>query len=453
MVLIKKVLSFFYTKSNFKEKDALMQRQKDIALRNLLAFAREYSPWYKKVLKNVSLRSFTQDNLLDLPTLTKTTLMENWDEIVTDKTLNLNKVINHLDKMNQTEEILVLDNKYLVFSTGGSSGKKGIFIYNYEQTKKMINDFEQSSRKYLQGMLNLEPSERPKVASVLVNNTVYAMYALSKLSSQRDRINYYFSVNNPLEEIIEGLNQTQPHILVGLPSTIRKLCQSANKGYLQINPQVIRVSSEPLYEPIRELIYQTWPKVKIYNLYGATEGILAANCKPNSLTMHLSLKNKIFFPVTKKNQIINLGDYCDKLIFTNLSNSIIPLINYEIEDRLRFIERPCSCRNPHPLIEEPKGRTLNDFIYPGNISIHYLNFSTPLLADGHVVEFHVMQTINGVKINLVSNGPVKKNKIIYSIKQSFSNLGFNNAEVQIDEVDNINYLPSGKLQRFTPLSW
>ena len=147
-----------------------------------------------------------------------------------------------------------------------------------------------------------------------------------------------------------------------------------------------------------------------------------------------------------------MGDYCDKLIYTNLDNVILPLINYEIEDRIRFMSEPCSCGNPHPVIEEPKGRTINDFIYQNNIAVHYLNFATPLLADGYVVEFHVMQTINGVKINLVANGPVKKNVIINAIQQSFSQLGLHNSHVEIVEVPNINYLPSGKLQRFTPLT-
>jgi hypothetical protein len=62
-----------------------------------------------------------------------------------------------------------------------------------------------------------------------------------------------------------------------------------------------------------------------------------------------------------------------------------------------------------------------------------------------------MQTVNGVKINLVSNGPVKKHKIISSIQQGFTNLGLHNAKIEIIDVPNLNYLPSGKLQRFTPL--
>jgi phenylacetate-CoA ligase len=62
-----------------------------------------------------------------------------------------------------------------------------------------------------------------------------------------------------------------------------------------------------------------------------------------------------------------------------------------------------------------------------------------------------MQTVKGVKINLVSNGPVKKNKIIESIQQSFRNLGLYDAQVEMVDVPNIDYLPTGKLQRFTPL--
>ena len=49
--------------------------------------------------------------MLELPVLTKKTLMDNWDDIVTDPALNLQKAIQHLDKMSETEELLPLDDK------------------------------------------------------------------------------------------------------------------------------------------------------------------------------------------------------------------------------------------------------------------------------------------------------------------------------------------------------
>lgn len=438
--------------SKLKENAALLLEDKNIALRNLLMHARKHSPWYRKILKNISIDTFTHEHLLELPTLTKSTLMENWDDIVTDQSLNLKKVIGHLDKMSNTEEPLPLDNKYLIFSTGGSTGKKGIFVYDFVKFKNRVCKRSQVIVERLLTSLPIQPGEKLKTAQVVAINAVHIMYVMSKIYNHKDEIKYYFPVTRPKKEIIEGLNKLQPHRIIGLPSTIHFLCKSAQSGELIINPRIISVGAEPLYEPIRDMIYQIWPKINLFNAYGATEGVLAGNCKPNSCYMHLYDYRSIFFPVSHWNQAVKVGGYCDKLIFTNLSNFILPLINYELEDRIRFIPEPCSCGSSFPVIEEPKGRSVDDFVYPGNITVHYLNFSTPLLLDGYVVEFHVMQTVNGVKINLVSNGPVKKQKIINSIRQSFTNLGLHNAQIEIVDVPNIDYLPSGKLRRFTPLN-
>ena len=122
-----------------------------------------------------------------------------------------------------------------------------------------------------------------------------------------------------------------------------------------------------------------------------------------------------------------------------------------MEDRIRFIPETCSCGNPFPLIEPPVGRPENDFVYPGKILIHHLIFVTPILTEGHVVEFQVSQTLQGAQIRIVSNGLVNKQKIIDTIRQDYSRLGFENALIEIIDVPKIEYPHSGKLRRFIGL--
>lgn len=449
--IISKKLKHTTRQSELDDKVAQQIEKKNKMLRNLLTYARQNSRWYRKILKNVSIDSMTCEHLMELPTLTKTTFMEHWDEIVTDKSLTLKKVIKHLNKMSNTEEIIPLDGKYLVFSTGGSTGKKGIFVYPIQGFRQFAYLRSQQLKKSMLPYLNLQEGEILRIAEVVATNAVYGMYARSKIYSPKDELKYFYPITKPMVEIIEGLNKLQPHRIIALPSTARLLCRFAQTGELTINPNIMAVSAEPLYEPIREMIYKTWPKIKLFNYYGATEGISAGNCRPNSFYMHLNDSRGIFFPVNRCNQIVNIADYADKLIFTNLNSYTLPLINYEIEDRIRFMPESCSCGSLLPLIEEPKGRAVQDFVYPGNIIVHYLVFSTPLLTDGNVIEFQVKQTPHGAKINIVSNGPVNKQKIVDSIRQNYSKLGLHNAQIEIMDVPKISYLASGKLQRFTPL--
>src|SRR4029453_3940588 len=59
------------------------------ALRETLAFAQTKSPWHAKRLGGVDAASFTEADLVRLPAMTKTDVMTNWDELVTDRRLTL----------------------------------------------------------------------------------------------------------------------------------------------------------------------------------------------------------------------------------------------------------------------------------------------------------------------------------------------------------------------------
>ncbi len=422
--------------------------KKNNSLRNLLRYARQYSPWYKKLLKDVPIESISYEDLSDLPTLTKHTLMDNWDEIVTDRSLNLKKVMHHLDKMNYTDEIIPLDEKYIVFSTGGSSGRKGILVREIENYRKAVYYTNLNVKKKMYELIKLEKNEKIRTVQVIITNAVYMMHARAKIYKPEDEIIYHLPINQPIDEIVKKLNDIQPHRIIALPSTIYYLCLSVRSGDLRIKPNIITVGAEPLFPPIKRLIYETWPHVKLFNIYGATEGIVAQSCFCDNNYMHIYDQGGIISPVDKFNRSVEMNGYSDKLIFTNFSNYTLPLINYEIDDRLRFVSKTCSCGSTFPLIEEPKGRPANDFFYPDNIMIHHLIFVTPLLTDGHVVEYQVTQTRQGAIIKIVSSGPVKKDNIINKICEDYLKLGIKDAQIKIIDVPQLEYLHSGKMRRF-----
>jgi hypothetical protein len=65
-------------------------------LRRLLRIAISGSPWHRRRLSQVDLQTFDETVLAELPTMTKDDLMEHFDEIVTDRRLNLDLVESHL---------------------------------------------------------------------------------------------------------------------------------------------------------------------------------------------------------------------------------------------------------------------------------------------------------------------------------------------------------------------
>src|ERR1700759_2645162 len=68
-------------------------------LRALLRTAKARSPWHAERLAGIDLDAVTGSDLAAIPTMTKTDVMEHWDEIVTDRRLTLELAEAHLERV------------------------------------------------------------------------------------------------------------------------------------------------------------------------------------------------------------------------------------------------------------------------------------------------------------------------------------------------------------------
>jgi phenylacetate-coenzyme A ligase PaaK-like adenylate-forming protein len=97
----------------------------------LLAHAVVRSPYYLETLgPDVAGRS-----LESLPTLSKATLMEQWDRIVCDPRLRRDAVAAHAASGRAADPYL---GDYHVFSTSGASGLRGLFVYSAAEWAAVI---------------------------------------------------------------------------------------------------------------------------------------------------------------------------------------------------------------------------------------------------------------------------------------------------------------------------
>src|SRR3954454_807092 len=63
--------------------------------------------------------------------MSKTDVMEHWDEIVTDRRLTLELAEAHLERV-ASDGPAYLMGEYQVVTTGGSSGRRGVFAWDFE---------------------------------------------------------------------------------------------------------------------------------------------------------------------------------------------------------------------------------------------------------------------------------------------------------------------------------
>jgi len=99
-------------------------------LRSLLGFARERSPFHAARMADIDPTTATVEDLARLPPMVKQEAQENWDAIIT---------IPDVDRAG-AERVLAQQRWFSytpgelqVFSSGGSSGVRGVYVWDWEQ--------------------------------------------------------------------------------------------------------------------------------------------------------------------------------------------------------------------------------------------------------------------------------------------------------------------------------
>src|SRR6185369_1596426 len=99
--------------------------ERDAALERLIRFARAASPFYAEFHKG-----FEGAPLEALPILTKATMMEHFDDLLTDRRIRLADVERHLEQLPAVPRYL---GRYRVCSTSGSTGRRGFFVFDGDE--------------------------------------------------------------------------------------------------------------------------------------------------------------------------------------------------------------------------------------------------------------------------------------------------------------------------------
>jgi len=110
-----------------------LEKHQAESLRRLREYAYARSPFYQKFHKGL-----TERPLRELPVLTKAMVMENFDELVTDRSLRLEDVRAYAGQGIAGQRFR---NRYWVNATSGSSGQPGFFLFNHAEWFYVLASF------------------------------------------------------------------------------------------------------------------------------------------------------------------------------------------------------------------------------------------------------------------------------------------------------------------------
>ncbi len=301
--------------------------------RQLARWACERSPYYRALIRE---RGIDVDacSAADFPVLTKRLLRENFDAIATDPRVTLAGVEAFLQRSRSSEERFL--GEFAVLHTSGSSGEVAVVVYSEAD---WVRGFASASR------LN-RGRGRHRLAYYGATSGHYAGVSMGALSRSVLGASLYdyaaIEINAPVATAVRALNAYQPDVLVGYATGLKALAAAAASGALKIRPNVLHSGGEPL-SPRDHRLLEGCFGCPCLNVYVATETLLIGYGGAGDPGLSILDDDLILEPA---------GDH---VLATNLFNTTLPLIRYQLSDTWQLSGAP-SPLGPYPVVATVAGR-------------------------------------------------------------------------------------------------
>ncbi len=305
--------------------------------------------------------------LQELPILSKAALMENFDELVTDPAVCLKDVEAHLAGLKGNQRFL---DRYWVSATSGSTGRRGIFLFDLEEWTTVLASYARSNAW---GGARVGLTKRMKMAVVSTTTPWHQSAQVGATVQSWFVPTLRLDATDPLEHVVKMLNAFQPETLVAYASIARLLAAEQLAAKLHIAPHSVFTAAEVLTDESRRLIAKAWG-CQPFNVYRATEAAtIASECEHHE-GMHLFEDLVITEVVDENYRPVPPGEYGAKVLVTVLFSRTLPLIRYEMSDSIRLTTRQCPCGRPYAMIDGIQGRLEEVLHMPalagGKVAVH-----------------------------------------------------------------------------------
>ena len=371
---------------------AELARRRQRRLEALLAHARERSAFHRE-------RIPAGATALDqIPVLGKVEMMARFDDLVTDRELRRDALLEWVES--RTRDELYLD-RYRVMTTSGSSGRKGLFVYDRAGWAMIVGQFLRVS-----AWVGVGPSlPRTRIAIARGGSPGHmSAQGSATLGVGVHRV-LSISVTDPIERQVAALNDFQPHYLNAYPSAAMRLAEEQAAGRLELTLRTLSTSSELRTPAMTQRLTEAFG-VAPFDVYATTEGLFGTECERHD-GLHLFDDACIVENVDDDARPVPAGTPGARNLVTNLHNLVQPIIRLEISDVMTMHPDPCPCGRSLPRAAAVDGRHDDVLALParggGTVAVLPAQFSV-VTEDRAVREFQVRQEPGGVRVLVVPCG-------------------------------------------------
>jgi phenylacetate-CoA ligase len=415
-------------------------------LETVVRHAAANSPFYRRWFAETGALGTGPVELVRLPVLTKSLLMEQFDELVCDPHLRRDQLLDWVGQL--TRDQLYLD-RYRVMATSGSSGRPGLFVYDPAGWRSIIAQMLRSSswaglvpslpRQRVAWLGGAAPSHISRQAAATVAIGLHRVLALP--------------VTLPLPRLVQALNQFQPTYLNVYPSVAMWLAEEQLAGRLRLAPQMLVTVAELRTPAMTQRLTDAFG-VHPFDVYGSTEGLFGSECEQHQ-GIHLFEDTTLVENVDADGQPVPAGQFGARLLVTNLYNLVQPLLRLEVTDLVTLDPDPCPCGRTLIRAAAIHGRSDDVLSLPtgdgGRVSVHPLQFAL-LTRDPQVREFQVVQDGPALRILIVPSPAVAEDddrletRLAQAVAQQLLGLGVHDPQITVERRLELPRSAGGKLK-------
>jgi phenylacetate-CoA ligase len=416
------------------ERRQALQRER---LTELVRYAAQRSPYYRRALAGYD----ADVGLSSLPTLDKATMMEHFDDIVTDRRLRRDGLLEHVERLRDDELYLGC---YRAMTTSGSSGRKGLFVYDEPGWAAIGAQF-----LYFSSVIGTRP-RLPRLRLAALGGGAPAH--MSRRGAQTMDVGLHrilsLPVTLPVPDLVQALNRFQPQAMNVYPSMAVLLAEEQLAGRLRLSLQTMSTSSELRTPEAAARIQQAFG-VQPFDLYATTEGLWGGECERHD-GVHLFEDDVIAENVDEAGRPVPDGVPGVRLLVTNLANRVQPIIRLEVSDAVTLTSETCGCGRTLRRVQRISGRIEDVLWLPGAdgrpVAVLALQFSV-VARDRDVVEFQVVLDGGRLVVRVVGRGtaPGLEERVRAGVQERLEALGVRGVVIEVQRCDALARSGSGKL--------
>ena len=434
MIIFTLAKSFILSKirKNYSRKIILKLQEKK--MRKQLLYAFENSSFYYDLYTSngISRDDLYSIDLDKIPTVDKEMIMDHFDEVVTVNDITKDEILEFLDKSTNPDDLF--KNRYHILHTSGSSGKLGIFVYSRREWDTFY--------PYITNVFDFSLGKHKSAFVGAVGGHFTGASFISWCSN--DGLDLFcepliIDVNDPLDDIIQRLNDFQPDILGGYFNALKVLAQKQEENELQINPKILTNCGEGLNQKDKTHIENVF-QAPMSNLYSFAECYV------------LGFGKKEYDGIYLRDDLCLVEIKKDHILITNLVNKVEPLIRYRIDD---FItpKKDTKKQLPFTLIDTVVGRA--EFVIWFENEQGKMDFIHPLIfTDFYVKGLDKLQIAIKSKTSFEFRAVITnedKKRVLDEIKEKLDKIlkdkHFTNVNYEIKEYDSLD--PDEKTRKFS----